>query len=106
MSEFYQDEMQQDEMQQDEMQQDEMRQIECEILRDETNKQLDQLAEIFDASSKEEKSAILLDMILQFMKKMQSKPDRMTEFKRQNLLDEGWIDSDISILEKEIEKRQ
>lgn len=96
MSEFYYEQTQEDEI----------RQIKCEALRGETNKQLDQLSPTFNTSSKEEKSAMILKMLVGFIGQMRSKPDRLTELKRKDLRDDGWIDSDISILEEEIEKRQ
>ena len=76
------------------------------FLRAETNLELDSMKDQYDEASNEEKSAMLLNMLLQYMGKTSTKPEHLDENKRQGLLELGLTEEDISILKLKSDERQ
>ena len=86
--------------------QENMRQIECDALRAQTNITLVQISPEFNASGPEKQHSMVVEQVLQYIKKITHKLEPFTEGKYQDLRDLGWTDEDISIIKKEIDKRQ
>lgn len=76
------------------------------ILRAATNLKLDSMKDQYEKASAEEKSKILLNMLLWHMGQTQLKPESFDENKRQGLLELGLTEDHISILKLKIDERQ